>query len=675
MTVADPGRHVHRIETLTLECGFSREAVAWEEQSRLEDFLRGPGQEIIATVFERWSPSEEIWRIDQLQIDLGYLGAQEADAVWAARLESCLEERLLHLERVDSAADPGAHQSQRAHDLEAFAYYLAQGYLPWSQGVSTRAELSAWLEQLAEQWGPDLLELLRAIPAGPRLRQVLSRILPLAALRTLAHHAGVRVEDPDLGQPVRLPQPNQATEWSEVVAVLLRHLQPGADGGPGDGPLSEALSAWLAAGPRQEAIAPLSWARTRAQLSRLARRSDWRLRAAQTWEAPRLLAGIALLGTAGTGVAVAADWAWLAPTVEAAAEQVGASLARLGLIPAALGADLAEGGSHPFRPGQSPDRASPWAGLGRQWLWAAALDWAVRHPGVPLQGAALRAHWRAAWARLGSGQWLSAWDASPGVQPLASVAAAQTDPQAGMTAAAQERPGAQLQLGSGAAFQADPAPGPAAYAVFPLDASLRPALDRLLAPALPRRVLEREHQVLVRPAQLRELFDRPFSPRGRRLRPGLWGTLTADTQDRPEALLAWLEAGDPRSALTPRQLVKARLQLARRVRRQGWRPELGGPSTVGKSGPARQQRDPGADPGGLGLASGRAGGHRRAAWSQPGTARPDPGRVRGQVRAAGPGAAVVVGRRPGLGGPASGRAAGSGGPAGPLAGGLGPAGP
>src|SRR5665213_4059925 len=87
----------HRIETFTLECGFAGENLAWSQQSRLEDFMRGPAQAVIAEVFERACDPDEVWRIDRLELDLGFLRADQSDEDWALRLQNRLEEYLRQL--------------------------------------------------------------------------------------------------------------------------------------------------------------------------------------------------------------------------------------------------------------------------------------------------------------------------------------------------------------------------------------------------------------------------------------------------------------------------------------------------------------------------------------------------------------------------------------------------
>ena len=440
----------HRIETFTLECGFAGENLAWSQQSRLEDFMRGPAQAVIAEVFERACDPDEVWRIDRLELDLGFLRADQSDEDWALRLQNRLEEYLRQLahtrlgavtESAGSAAEMKSLVSVEteptlsvqwdrrlpllAHELEAFRHYMDEGTLPWSMQKTSDGDLSLWLERLARETGPALLGVLCAEPGdGPgskRLDQILEYVLPLKALQTLA-----------LG---RYGGPAADLEWLER-QTLFQSLAPGSlerfqrlwrlkalkhpASGEDASALREALDlatlelfggerrALLARLPRFEA--PLSVrtlieifspdsqdlaaeAAARALLDRLENGGKSGLRAADFEKARAQL-----LHAAG-------QRAWRSRMAE------GWDNAGLAALTAVLGGLAGPREEGPDRIAWLCDAVEEETRLLlaktsgesvplRRWLWSSTLDYAARFSGGTLTQDSLRGWWREAWDRL-----------------------------------------------------------------------------------------------------------------------------------------------------------------------------------------------------------------------------------------------------------------------------------
>lgn len=180
----------HVIETLHWECASSERQLGFAQQQRLSEFLRGPGARALEALFDRLSPRGEVWRIDQLDIDLGEMSANADFETWARQLEGALETRLLQLRqqstpgplRGDEAGQPRLAEDG---DLENFLYYLQYGRLHWSMTALASGDLADWLERLAQRLGPRLWPALQRLPHADRSLRRLSHITPCHGLQAL----------------------------------------------------------------------------------------------------------------------------------------------------------------------------------------------------------------------------------------------------------------------------------------------------------------------------------------------------------------------------------------------------------------------------------------------------------------------------------------------------------
>jgi hypothetical protein len=180
----------HIIETLRWECRSSERQLGAEQQQRLSEFLRGPGARALDALFDRLSPQGEVWRIDQLDIDLGEMSASADFATWTRQLERALETRLLRL-RQDAVPDESSGQAsarpRQAEDgeLDNFLYYLQHGRLHWSMPALAHGDMADWLERLARRIGPRLWPALQRLPHADRSLRRLSHITPCHGLQAL----------------------------------------------------------------------------------------------------------------------------------------------------------------------------------------------------------------------------------------------------------------------------------------------------------------------------------------------------------------------------------------------------------------------------------------------------------------------------------------------------------
>jgi hypothetical protein len=180
----------HVIETLRWECRSPERQLGFAQQQRLSEFLRGPGGRALEALFDRLSPRDEVWRIDQLDIDIGAMSANADFDTWSQQLETALETTLLRL-RQESVPEKSfrdaSHPSRLAEDgeLDNFLYYLQHGRLHWSMPALASGDLADWLERLARRIGPRLWQALQRLPHADRSLRRLSHITPCHGLQAL----------------------------------------------------------------------------------------------------------------------------------------------------------------------------------------------------------------------------------------------------------------------------------------------------------------------------------------------------------------------------------------------------------------------------------------------------------------------------------------------------------
>jgi len=180
----------HVIETLQWACRSRDRHAGAAQQQRLSEFLRGPGAQVLDQLFDRLSARGEVWRIDQLDIDLGDLPTSADDDAWARRLEAAVDTAVRRLQ-IQAAADPSPHaaapSASRAEDreLHQFLYYLEHGRLHWSMPPQASGAMADWLAGLTRRCGPRLWPALLRLPHAERTLRRLGYITPCHGLQAL----------------------------------------------------------------------------------------------------------------------------------------------------------------------------------------------------------------------------------------------------------------------------------------------------------------------------------------------------------------------------------------------------------------------------------------------------------------------------------------------------------
>ncbi len=202
----------HVIETLQWTCRSHDRQASLAQQQRLSEFLRGPGAQVLNTLFDRLSARGEVWRIDQLEIDLGDVQTTADTDGWTRQLETAVDTALRRLQQ-DASANPSSGRATRSasraadRELDHFLYYLEHGRLHWSMAPLASGALADWLASLTRRFGARLWPALLRLPHADRTLRRLGHITPchgLQALLALRHGELAHVLD-DLDNTVLEP--------------------------------------------------------------------------------------------------------------------------------------------------------------------------------------------------------------------------------------------------------------------------------------------------------------------------------------------------------------------------------------------------------------------------------------------------------------------------------------
>lgn len=175
----------HCVETLRWDLHYRSARAATQGapmQDRLARFLKSEGLRHIEARFDRHDLAGQVWRIDQLDIDLGRLSRHQDEHQWTARLDEALDLALLRARQ--RAPAPGS-PSTRWHAVDQFMFYLLNGHLPWGLSLPGRHAVANWLERLARAHGPRLWTVLQSHPERERMLVRLSQVSPHHGLQAL----------------------------------------------------------------------------------------------------------------------------------------------------------------------------------------------------------------------------------------------------------------------------------------------------------------------------------------------------------------------------------------------------------------------------------------------------------------------------------------------------------
>lgn len=254
----------HLIEHLHVDVGFDGALPADEGEARLAAFMQGPALRIVDELFDEACAPDEVWRIDELAIDLGEVAVDGMEDEWALRLRERLQDRLADLRGPGGAAAArggagGVRRSLPQARLEALLHFLRHGHLPWQGRGEDPAALAS---EVLRHDAAALAAALRAMDDRPRLLRRLATQFDAAALRVLVH-ALMPGEPAAADRLLRAAALGTAALWEAVLghamahagaphatalpllrAQLLAALQAGSAFSASSDPLQSVVQAW-----------------------------------------------------------------------------------------------------------------------------------------------------------------------------------------------------------------------------------------------------------------------------------------------------------------------------------------------------------------------------------------------------------------------------------------------
>lgn len=256
----------HLIEHLHVEVDFDAGLPADEAESRLAAFMQGPALRIVDELFDEACAPDEVWRIDELAIDLGEVAVDGLEETWAIRLRERLQDRLADLRGPGGVAAArggagGVRRSLPQARLEALLHFLRHGHLPWQGRGEDPAALAA---EVLRHDAAALALALRAMDDRPRLLKRLAAQFDAACLRALVHAlmpgepaaadrllkaatlGTAPLWEAVLGQAMAHAGAPHATALPLLRAQLLAALQAGSSFSASSDPLQSVAPTWAA---------------------------------------------------------------------------------------------------------------------------------------------------------------------------------------------------------------------------------------------------------------------------------------------------------------------------------------------------------------------------------------------------------------------------------------------
>ncbi|MEO9531958.1 MAG: contractile injection system tape measure protein [Crocinitomicaceae bacterium] len=123
----------HIISKFNWETKMNDRSLAFELQKRISSWSKEPLNRELKRVFNKLCPEDQVWKVDQLEIDLGVINLENLERDLSSRLDSELTEKLIQLTLRTFYSDSRIEIIDRQKsDLEIVDFYLQRGYYSWS---------------------------------------------------------------------------------------------------------------------------------------------------------------------------------------------------------------------------------------------------------------------------------------------------------------------------------------------------------------------------------------------------------------------------------------------------------------------------------------------------------------------------------------------------------------
>lgn len=149
----------HQIQRLQLRVALPAQKGSWERQVQLSTLVQGRDfRQLLEQVLDQFAPNEDIWRIDQLELEVGFSNEKNFQFNFIKSLQRALQElRLKQTHQLETSTEMLA----KVHNLDAIlCYYLHHGILPWYAQLSSTGAIRERAKILLQQTNTALFQFL-----------------------------------------------------------------------------------------------------------------------------------------------------------------------------------------------------------------------------------------------------------------------------------------------------------------------------------------------------------------------------------------------------------------------------------------------------------------------------------------------------------------------------------
>ncbi|MBS0423709.1 MAG: hypothetical protein JSR71_04615, partial [Proteobacteria bacterium] len=148
----------HRIDEFVFDCSYDSLAQANTLEAEISALLTDKLLPVIDSILDEFDQTGTVWRLDQVEIDLGDITSEDFYAELMSRVQEKLRERLRRLQDHHQPSDsasagilPTRRLSKIQTDLEQLQDFLLTGRMPWHIDAADRHAHENMLRQILQQ--------------------------------------------------------------------------------------------------------------------------------------------------------------------------------------------------------------------------------------------------------------------------------------------------------------------------------------------------------------------------------------------------------------------------------------------------------------------------------------------------------------------------------------------
>jgi hypothetical protein len=189
----------HLIEDLEFDLRFSTEERALQENTRLENYVKGSVMEAIEQVFDDSSMPGEVVRLERLEVDLGTVPIDGLETEMTALVRERLQAALHKHELLPSGEPVSRAQvpAQKQNEVDVLMHFLRTGQLPWYVNRRTIGSVEELANRVVRQSGEQFARELRSGGSEQvigRLARQVSETSLIGVVRVMVSHESASIE-------------------------------------------------------------------------------------------------------------------------------------------------------------------------------------------------------------------------------------------------------------------------------------------------------------------------------------------------------------------------------------------------------------------------------------------------------------------------------------------------